>query len=116
MHPLGYFASAPDGTTDSAILADVVSHHGPYLERLSIESKLALRAVLSYYVFYKLRYARGFTVEKAVTDAMPEYTRASILTIILALEGISTENAEGIIKFITEQCTCRNSAYSWSVK
>ena len=50
--PLGYFASAPDGTTDAAILADVVSHHGEYLERLSIEAKLALRAVLSYYVFY----------------------------------------------------------------
>ena len=116
MHPLGYFASALDGTTDAAILSELVSHHGPYLERLSIEAKLALRAVLSYYVFYKLRYARGFTIEKAVTEAMPQYTKASILTTILTLEGISTENAEGLIKFITEQCTWSSSASAWSVK
>ncbi len=67
MHPLGYFASAPDGTQDAAIRANVVSHHGPYLERLSIEGKLALRAYLSYYVFYKLRYASNYSVEEAVT-------------------------------------------------
>lgn len=109
LHPLGYFASAPNGTRDAAILSELVSHHGSYLERLSIEGKLALRAVLSYYVFYKLRYASDYSVSEAVTEAMPEYTLASILTTILTLEGISTDNAEGIIKFITEQQNWRQS-------
>ena len=56
MHPLGYFASAPDGTPDAAILSELVSHYGSYLERLNSEQKLALRAILSYYLFYKLKY------------------------------------------------------------
>ena len=109
MHPLGYFATAPDDTRDASVLGDVVSHHGPYLERLSTEGKLALRAVLSYYVFYKLRYASNYSVEEAVTEAMPSYTKASILTTIVTLEGISTDNAERIIQFITSQTSWQQS-------
>jgi signal transduction histidine kinase len=103
MHPLGYFASAPDGTFDAAILSELVSRYGSYLERLNSEQKLALRAILSYYLFYKLKVVSDYSVTDAITDAMPEYTEASIRNVIATLEGISSNNAEGLIKFLTDQ-------------
>jgi hypothetical protein len=103
MHPLGYFASAPDGTFDAAILSSLVSRYGSYLERLNSEQKLALRAVLSYYLFYKLKVVSDYSVIDAITDAMPEYTEASIRNVILTLEGISSDTTEGLIKFLTDQ-------------
>ncbi len=109
MHPLGYFASAPDGTPDAAILKEMVSRYGNYLERLDSEQKLALRAVLSYYLFYKLKYSSHYAVSDAIIDAMPECATVSISKIILTLEGISTENAEGLLKFLTEQRHSRSA-------
>lgn len=103
MHPLGYFASAPNGTRDAAILSELVSRYGSYLERLNSEQKLALRAVLSYYLFYKLKVVSDYSVTDAICDAMPECTEASIRNVILTLEGISSDGAEGLIRFITEQ-------------
>lgn len=103
MHPLEYFATAPDDTPDAAILKEMVSRYGHYLERLDSEQKLALRAVLSYYLFYKLKYSSHYAVSDAIIDAMPECTTASLSKIILTLEGISSENALGLIKFLTEQ-------------
>jgi hypothetical protein len=95
--------SAPDGTLDAAILSSLVSRYGSYLERLNSEQKLALRAVLSYYLFYKLKVVSDYSLTDAITDAMPEYTEASIRNVILTLEGISSNNAEGLIKFLTDQ-------------
>ncbi len=103
MHPLGYFASAPDGTNDAAILSELVSRYGSYLARLNSSQKLALRAVLSYYLFYKLKYVSDYSVTDAITDAMPECTEASIRNVILALEGISSDTTEGLIRFLTSQ-------------
>ena len=103
MHPLGYFASAPSGNPDAAILSEIVSRYGDYLEKLDSEQKLALRAVLSFYLFYKLKYYSDYSVNDAIIDAMPECTQASISTIISTLEGISTNNAEGLLKFLTDQ-------------
>lgn len=103
MHPLGNFASAPGGTQDAAILSELVSRYGSYLERLNSEQKLALRAILSYYLFYKLKYVSDYSVTEAIADAMPECTEASIRNVILTLEGISSNGAEGLIKLLTEQ-------------
>lgn len=103
MHPLGYFASAPAHPPDAAILSEMVSRYGDYLERLDSEQKLALRAVLSYYLFYKLKYKSKYSVSDAVIDAMPECATASISKIILTNEGISNDNALGLVKFLTEQ-------------
>ena len=103
MHPLGYFASAPDGNPDAAILDEIVSCYGDYLEKLDSEQKLALRAVLSFYLFYKLKYVSDYSISDVVIDAMPEFSAASISKILLALEGISTNNAEGLLKFLTDQ-------------
>lgn len=72
-------------------------------EKLDSEQKLALRAVLSFYLFYKLKYYSDYSVNDAIIDAMPECTQASISTIISTLEGISTNNAEGLLKFLTDQ-------------
>ena len=41
MHPLGYFASAPDGTTDALIRSDIEDQIGSKAEKLSSEDKLA---------------------------------------------------------------------------
>lgn len=103
MHPLGYFISAPSSNPDAAILDEIVSRYGDYLERLDSEQKLALRAVLSFYLFYKLKYVSDYSVRDAVIDAMPECSAASISKILLALEGISSDNAEGLLKFLTDQ-------------
>jgi hypothetical protein len=92
-----------DGTFDAAILSSLVSRYGSYLERLNSEQKLALRAILSYYLFYKLKYVSDYSVSDAITDAMPECTEASIRNVILTLEGISSDNALGLIKFLTDQ-------------
>lgn len=103
MHPLGYFVSAPSGTADAAILDEMISRYGDYLEKLDSEQKLALRAVLSFYLLYKLKYVSGYSISDVVIDAMPEFSAASISKILLALEGISTNNAEGLLKFLTDQ-------------
>ncbi len=103
MHPLGYFASTPSGNPDAAILSEIVSRYGDYLERLDSEQKLALRAVLSFYLFYKLKYYSSYSVNDAIIDAMPECTQASISTVVSTLEGISSDNAEGLLKFLTDQ-------------
>ena len=103
MHPLGYFASTPDGNRDAAILDEMVSRYGDYLERLDSEQKLALRAVLSFYLFYKLKYYNDYSVNDAIIDSMPECTQASISTVISTPDGISSDNAEGLLKFLTAQ-------------
>lgn len=103
MHPLGYFASAKNGTPDAAILSAMVSRYGDYLERLDSEQKLALRAVLSYYLFYKLKVVSAYSVSDAIIDALPECTQVSVSNVISTLEGISCDNAEGLIKFLTAQ-------------
>ena len=103
MHPLGYFASAKNGTTDAAILSAMVSRYGDYLERLDSEQKLALRVVLSYYLFYKLKVVSDYSVSDAIIDALPECTQVSVSNVISTLEGISSDNAEGLIKFLTAQ-------------
>lgn len=103
MHSLGYFATIESGTPDAAILKDMVSRYGDYLERLSSEQKLAQGAVLSYYKFYKLKYKSHYAVSDAIIDAMPECTTASLSKIILTYEGISNDSALGLIKFLTSQ-------------
>lgn len=103
MHPLGYFVSAPSSSADAGILDEIVSRYGNYLEKLDSEQKLALRAVLSFYLFYKLKYVSNYSISDVIIDAMPEFSAASISKILLALEGISSDNAEGLLKFLTDQ-------------
>ena len=103
MHPLGYFALAPNGTSDAAILKKMVSRYSGYKERLDSEQKLGLGAILSYYLFYKLKYKSKYTVSDALIDAMRLCTKVSIHNLLLTHEGISNDSALGLIKFLTSQ-------------
>ena len=103
MHPLGYFALAPNGTSDAAILKQMVSRYSGYKGRLDSEQKLGLGALLSYYKFYKLKYKSLYTVSDALIDAMPLCTKVSIHNLLLTHEGISNDSALGLIKFLTSQ-------------
>ena len=106
IHPISYYAAAPDGTQDATILAEFVSHHGVYLEKLSSEDKLALRAVLCMYLYYGQYVIQDYLIEDAITDIMPNLD-ARICSVFAALEGISYNNAEGLLKFITDQVFCQ---------
>jgi hypothetical protein len=111
MHPLGYFASAPNGTSDAAILKEMVSRYSGYLERLDSEQKLGLGALLSYYKFYKLKYKSLYTVSDALIDAMPLCTKVSIHNLLLTHEGISNDSALGLIKFLTSRAPGTSSDF-----
>lgn len=100
MQPLSRrFAIAPPGTRDAQIIAQVELRFGLYLEKLTSEQKLALRSVLSRYIYYK-QFLDNYLLEDAITDTMPDL-EASICEAMIALEGISSRNAEKLIEFVT---------------
>ncbi len=68
MHPLGYFASAPDGTNDSLILHYVENQIGSYAENLTSSDKLAFRAVLTRYLYFKQWVVPDYSIGEAIAD------------------------------------------------
>ena len=104
MHPLRHFVSAPDGTNDALILRDIEDQIGSYAESLTSEAKLAFLAVLSRYLYFKQWVVPDYSVGEALAstqmeaDTTPE--TADIWDIMLTLEGISKENALGLLQFI----------------
>ena len=86
---------------ESQIIAQLEMHFGLYLEKLNREDKLALRLVLSRYIYYT-DFINNYSLEDAITDTMPN-VEASICEAILALEGISLRNAELLIGIVTNQ-------------
>ena len=52
VHPLRAFVSAPNGTNDALILADIEDQIGSYAENLTSEDKSAFLAVLSRYLYF----------------------------------------------------------------
>ena len=116
MHPLSYFASAPDGTNDALILRDIEDQIGSEAENLTSEDKLAFLAVLSRYLYFKQCVVPGYEIGQAIADTQifadttPDTLAAirdtapdpeEIWDILLTLEGISLENALGLLQFIT---------------
>ncbi len=118
MHPLGYFASAPDGTNDALILRDIEDKIGSYSESLTSEAKLAFLAVLSRYLYFKQWVVPDYSIGEALADTQMEAstridaeealanttpgTQGTIWDIMLTLEGISYANALGLLQFITQ--------------
>lgn len=104
MHPLRHFVSAVDGTNDALILRDIEDQIGSYSESLTSEDKLAFLAVLSRYLYFKQWVVPDYSVGEALAstqleaDTTPE--TADIWDIMLTLEGISKENALGLLQFI----------------
>ncbi len=68
MHPLGYFASAPDGTNDALILRDIEDQIGSYSESLTTEDKLAFLPVLSRYLYFKQWVVPDYSIGEALAD------------------------------------------------
>lgn len=118
MHPLRHFVSAPDGTNDALILADIEDKIGSHAENLTSEDKLAFLAVLSRYLYFLQWVEPDYSIGAALTDTMllidttqdsddesantPPETE-EIWDILLTLEGISTEGATQLLQFITQQ-------------
>ncbi len=116
MHPLGYFASAPNGTNDALILRDIEDQIGSYSESLTSEAKLAFLAVLSRYLYFKQWVVPDYSIGEAIASTQLEaHTRphieeianttpdpGDIWDIMLTLEGISHANALGLLQFITQ--------------
>ena len=66
---------------------------------LSIPDQLALRCVLSRYLYYK-SFIDNYSLVDAITDTMPDL-EAEICNLMIALEGISPLHAELLIQSIT---------------
>ena len=66
---------------------------------LSIQDKLALRSVLSRYIYYQ-SFVDNYSLIDAITDTMPDL-EAEICNLMIALEGISPLHAELLIESIT---------------
>ena len=131
VYPLSYFVSAPNGTNDALILADIEDKIGSHAENLTSEDKLAFLAVLSRYLYFLQWVEPDYSIGAALTDTMllidttqdssseianatPE--KEEIWNILLTLEGISTEGASGLLKFITQQLSStRSSMYAGGI-
>lgn len=115
MHPLRHFVSAPDGTPDALILRDIEDQIGSIAETLTNEDKLAFLAVLSRYLYFKQWVVPDYSIGEAISstqlfaDIKPNTVTAcheaapetqAIWDILLTLEGISNENALGLLQFI----------------
>lgn len=102
MQPLSRrFTITPLSTQDAQIIAQIELRFGLYLEKLTSKDKLALRSVLSRYIYYN-KFLDNYLISDAITDTMPNL-EASICEEMIALEGISTRTAELLIQFVTDQ-------------
>ncbi len=116
MHPLSHFASAPNGTNDARVLRDIEDQIGSYSENLTSEDKSAFLAVLSRYLYFRQCVVPGYEIGEAIADSQIEASTTpdtlaairdtapeteQIWDILLTLEGISLENALGLLQFIT---------------
>lgn len=99
--PLSRFANVLSGTQDAQIISEIEWRYGSYLEKLTREDKLALRAVLSKYIYYN-EFLDNYLISDAITDTIPDL-EAGICSVMITLEKISTRSAEMLIKFVTDQ-------------
>ncbi len=76
------------------------TNYGSCLERLPRKDKLALRAVLAHYLYYR-ELIEQYQIVDAITDTMPDLDAEICNIIRISLSGISRQNAEGLIEFIT---------------
>lgn len=73
MHPLGYFASAPDGTLDALILHYVEDQIGSIAEKLTSSDKLAFLAVQSKYLYFKQCVVPDYSIGQGFADTQMFY-------------------------------------------
>jgi VIT1/CCC1 family predicted Fe2+/Mn2+ transporter len=84
----------------SPLLLRLKAEHGLDLELLSAVDRLALVAVLSRYVYYQQCLIEEYTIADAITDTIPDM-EDNICTVFLAIEGISAQTAQELIKLLS---------------
>lgn len=111
-------ACAPDSTLDAKVRSDIADQIGSHFKNLTSEEKLAFLAVISRYLYFKQWVIPGYSIGEAIADTQllsdPISDAEDIISgttketkvvrdVLLTLEGISNQNASGLIRFIAEQ-------------
>lgn len=85
----------------------LVDNFGAKLEKLTVLDKLALRAILSYWLLHVQAIDLGqYSLIYASERVMYEYYKdclATLKEVIIYLEGINISEAEGLIEALTSQ-------------
>lgn len=89
-------------TQDARIFANLAGQYGPWLEKLDGESKLALRAVLAYYVYFKKFCVSEYLIVDAIADVVPDGSDR-VRHLLINLQGLSDKSCEILIKLVTAQ-------------
>lgn len=91
----------------------LVSNFGAKLEKLTVSNKLALRAILSYWLFHVQAIDLGqYSLIYASERVMHEYPKdclATLREVIIHLEGINIAEAEGLLEGLTSQLRWNNN-------
>ncbi len=104
---LNYFASISSVKRDAQIFLKLESSYGSYLERLSSQNRLALRAVLCRYIYVR-SIIEEYLIVDAIADTLAEFTENSYAA-LLELQGLSELGIELLIEFATIQQINGNS-------
>lgn len=85
----------------------LVNNFGAKLEKLTFSDKLALRAILSYWLLHVQAIDFGeYSLIYALERLMHEYPKdclATLREVMIHLEGINISEAEGLIEALTSQ-------------
>lgn len=100
MESLNYFASTLGGTKDARIFKDLSRQYGSRLENLDVETKLAIMAVLSKYIYFKEFHIKEYLMVDAIAEVLPLYHNERICNVLMGLQGLSARSCEILIKFI----------------
>ena len=90
---------------NAQLLSQIQVQYDFHFPSLSIQDELALRAVLGRYIYYQT-FVDNYSLADAITDTMPDL-EARICQVMLALEGISPQEAEILVEWITTGQTYR---------
>ncbi|GAX38915.1 hypothetical protein [Nodularia sp. NIES-3585] len=94
------------GQTD--LVNKLVDKYGQYLEQLDRRTKLLLRTILSYYVF-RANSSLKETAEKIFTSLLIGAIPEELFDICLILEGITVDEAEGLLEALQHQLRWGNA-------
>ncbi|YAF98967.1 MAG: hypothetical protein AB3A66_28625 (plasmid) [Nodularia sp. CChRGM 3473] len=92
----------------------LVEKYGGYLEKLSRETKLLLRIVLSTYVFMQQESCSNYPVSKALEDALcelviPDSLPQDLYDVCSQLEGLTVDEAESLLEALQHQLRWGNA-------
>ncbi len=106
MQPLNYLARNFFRTQDAQTFLKLELRHGPYLERLSLHNKLALKAVLCRYIYMK-SIIDEYLILDAITETLPD-PRENRYAFLFELTELSERGAEVLVEIAMNQQVDRN--------